>query len=105
MSDPLPNTFKKFRERYPDVAAAYEKLGDAAYSAGPLSEREARLVKLALAMGAGQEGGVHSQTRRAIRQGMTAEELRQVAILAITTLGLSASMRGMSWIDDLLEKD
>ncbi len=99
----LPQTFQKFRERYPDVAEGYEKMGDAAYRAGPLSEREARLVKLALAIGAGQEGGVHSHVRRGLRQGMSAEELRHVAILAITSIGLSASMAALSWIDDLAE--
>lgn len=99
----LPQTFKQFRERYGDVAEAYEKLGNAAYGAGPLSEREARLVKLALAAGARLEGAVHSQARRALRDGMSIDELRHVAVLGITTLGLSASMAAMSWIDDLAE--
>lgn len=98
-----PSTFRKFRERYRQVAEAYEKLGDAAYGAGPLSEREARLVKLGLAIGAGLEGAVHSQVRRGLREGMSADELRHVAVLGVTTLGLSRSMAGMTWIDDLVK--
>ncbi len=34
---------------------------------------------------------------------MSAEELRQVAALAIASLGFPAAMAGLSWIDDILK--
>lgn len=39
--------------------------------AGPLSEKVAQLVRLAMAIGSGQEGAVHSHTRRALEAGAT----------------------------------
>jgi alkylhydroperoxidase/carboxymuconolactone decarboxylase family protein YurZ len=39
-------------------------------------------VKLALAIGAGSEDGVHSHCRRAIEEGVSREALKQVALLA-----------------------
>ncbi|MCH8154540.1 MAG: carboxymuconolactone decarboxylase family protein [Proteobacteria bacterium] len=65
--------------------------------------RTRRLIKLALSVGARSEGAVHSHARQAVNEGMTSEELRQVAALAITTLGFPAAMAGLSWINDMLK--
>ncbi len=46
---------------------------------------------------------MHFHARRAVDAGMSAEELRQVAALAITGLGLPAAMAGRSWINDILK--
>jgi alkylhydroperoxidase/carboxymuconolactone decarboxylase family protein YurZ len=72
--------------------------------AGPLDDRTRRLVKLALAAGAGSEGAVHSHVRRGIDEGLSSDELRHVAILAIPTLGFSAAIAALTWIEDLLKK-
>ena len=50
------------------------------------------------------EGAVHSHTRRAIEAGCTAEEIRHVVLLAITTLGFPSMMKTLSWVDDILTK-
>ena len=71
--------------------------------AGPRDARERRLLKLALAIGAGSEGAVHSHARQALAAGLTAEELKQVAVLSITTLGFPVAMAGFSWIRDILK--
>ena len=52
-------------EQLPDIWSAYAALGKARADAGPLSDREKRLVKLAMAIGANSEGAVHSHARRA----------------------------------------
>jgi alkylhydroperoxidase/carboxymuconolactone decarboxylase family protein YurZ len=98
-----PNAYERLRKAYPDVVQAYEKLGEAAKLAGPLSEREQRLVKVALTLGAGLEGGTHSHARRALEAGVSRDDLRHVAILGITTLGFPSAARGMTWINDMLE--
>ncbi len=100
----IPNTFLSLRETYPEIADTYEALAQATHAAGPLSDRERQLVKLALAIGAGLEGATHSHARRSLEQGLTAEELRQVALLGITTLGFPSAVRGYTWINDVLEK-
>ncbi|WP_168713240.1 carboxymuconolactone decarboxylase family protein [Cochlodiniinecator piscidefendens] len=61
---------------------AYCDLGKACANAGPLSDRERRLVKLALAIGAALEGAIHSHTRRARAEGIENAALDQVALLA-----------------------
>ncbi len=88
---------------YPEVWAHYAALGKAAAEAGDLDARTRRLLKLALAMGAGSEGAVHSHARQARDEGIAAADIRQVALLAITTLGFPAAMAAYSWVNDIVE--
>src|SRR5690348_10802827 len=78
-----PNAFEKFRKGYPELGLAYEKLGEAAKSAGPLNERERRLLKLALSLGVGLEGATHSHARRALEAGISRDELQMLSKLDI----------------------
>ncbi|MFQ5908617.1 MAG: carboxymuconolactone decarboxylase family protein [Thermoplasmata archaeon] len=98
----LPKPFKQFKAEYPEVFAAYERLGDATLNAGPLDGKVRELVKLGISLGAGMEGAAHSHARRAVEQGATAEEMRHVALLALTTLGFPTMMRGLLWVEDIL---
>ena len=104
MKDKLPDFLQNVIEEYPEVWTAYQALGEASGNAGPMEPKTVRLVKLALAIGAKSEGAVHSHTRRALREGITPEELQQVALLAITSIGWSSSMAALSWIQDVLNK-
>ena len=99
-----PDFFERIRTNYPDLAKAYDALGQTAYEAGPLTAREQRLVKLALAVGAGLEGATHSHTRRALEAGLSADELRHLVLLATTTLGFPSMMRAMSWLEDMIQQ-
>lgn len=94
-----------FAEQFAETWTAYQTLGRAAARSGPLDARTRRLLKLALAIGAGSEGAVHSHVRQAREEGLTSEEIRQVAVLSITTLGFPSAMAGFSWINDILEKE
>ena len=100
--DHLPGVYLRFREDYPAVADALDGLGEAADGAGPLDERTARLVKLGLAVGALAEGSVRSNARKALAAGASPAEVRQVAMLAITTCGFPAAIAGVGWIDEVL---
>lgn len=98
---PVPSEFnQKFRQDYPEVWQAFSALASTCHSAGPLDDRTRRLVKLALAVGAGLEGGTHSAVRHAADAGISKDELLHIAVLAITTIGFPASMRAASWILD-----
>jgi alkylhydroperoxidase/carboxymuconolactone decarboxylase family protein YurZ len=66
-----------------------------------LTEREQRLVNLALAIGGDSEGATHSHARRAVAEGLSGPELDHIAFLAITTLGWPQAIRGLSWIRDV----
>lgn len=98
----LPSIVEAIARDYPEIWDAYGRLGDAAEEAGPLDERTIRLVKLALAVGAGRQGAVHSHARRGRKLGLTPAELRQVALLGITTIGWSSAVAALSWINDIL---
>lgn len=100
-SEQLPSGASEVAGAHPEVWAAYAALGKACSEAGPLDRRTARLVKLALAIGALSEGAVHSHARRALADGIRPEELRHVALLAIPTLGLPQAAKGLTWIGDI----
>ena len=83
---------------------AYESFGKATRQAGPLSDREVALVKLAISLGAGLEGAAHSHARKALEAGCQAEDLRHVAVLSAPTIGFPTMMRARSWVEDVVEK-
>jgi 4-carboxymuconolactone decarboxylase len=99
----LPKVYSRFSDRYPDVQAAHKRLAQQCYDAGPMDERTARLVKLGIAVGAQAEGAVRSHARRALEDGIPADEIRQVAVLAMTTAGFPTTIAGMSWVDEVLD--
>lgn len=98
---PKPSTAAEaIRTKYPEIFQAFSKLGQVCHDAGPLDENARRLVKLAIAVGAGTEGGTHSAVRHAAEAGITAEEMEHVVLLSITTIGLPAAGRAFTWIHD-----
>lgn len=99
----LPQAYRRLAQDHPEVIKSYESLADAVRSAGPLDGKTLALVKLGLALGTGLEGGTHSAVRKAIDEGCTREELLHVALLATTTMGFPAMMRGRSWVLDVLD--
>ncbi len=99
----LPDIYVRFREQFPELAFAADGLGAAADKAGPLDEREARLIKLGLAIGAGASGAVKSNTRRALAAGAGETDILHVVALAVSTLGLSAAVAGYQWCLEVLD--
>lgn len=102
MTEYLPEIYTRFREDYPDVARALDGLGSATEAAGPMEPRTQRLVKLGIAAGALAEGAVRSNARRALDEGASPEEVRQVALLAIATRGFPAGVASLQWIEEVL---
>ena len=98
----LPPTYRRFLETYPDTARAYQALGQAVSDAGPLEAKTRELVKLGISIGSGSEGAVHSHTRRAREAGATDDEIRHVALLALTSIGFPHMMAALTWVEDVL---
>lgn len=99
----LPEFLQKVIKRYPSVWQAYGNLSKEVKNVGALDEKTSNLVKLALSVGAKSEGAVHSYTRRCKKAGISDEEIYQVALLAITSLGWSSAMAALSWMNDCLK--
>jgi 4-carboxymuconolactone decarboxylase len=96
-----PSDFNEnFRDSYPEIWKAFSELSDHCHEGGPLDDKSRRLVKLAIAVAAGLEGGTHSAVRHAKDAGISQKELEHVAVLAITTIGFPSAMRALSWIRD-----
>lgn len=101
----LPAHFTNLRDEFPEVAAAYDALGDAAHRAGPLDDKTRQLIKLAMAIAGEYEGATHAHVRRALQIGITPEEIKHVVLLAMTTLGFPATVKAYSWVQDILDKE
>jgi len=105
MSDYLPDVYVRVRDAYPEVSDALGRLGRATEAAGPLADREQRLAKLGIAIGALADGAVRSNVRKCLGVGVTPDEIRHVALLAITTRGFPAAVAAMAWIDEVLAQE
>lgn len=105
MTNYLPDVYVSFRERFPAVAGAHDNLGAALDAAGPIDARTRRLVKLGIAIGALADGAVRSNARKALADGATPEEVRQVAVLAITTAGFPTAIAALGWVDEVLTSE
>ena len=98
----LPRIYRDLRADFPAIAAAYDALGEASGAAGPLNQREQRLVKLGIAVGLSSEGGVRSHVRRGLSEGIAAEDLLHAIVLAVPTAGWSASAAAYEWAQEVL---
>src|ERR1700756_5689344 len=96
----IPKPVEELWKGYPTVWKAFIELGSRCHEAGPLDEKSRRLVKLALSIGAGLEGATHSAVRNARSVGVSEEEIDHVALLAVSTLGMPAETRALTWVHD-----
>jgi 4-carboxymuconolactone decarboxylase len=103
VSDYLPNVYVDFRNRFPDVAEAQDKLASTLDGAGPLDLKTARLVKLGIAVGQLAEGAVRSNVRKAIAAGASRDEVEQVVLLAMTTSGFPTVIAAWGWVREVLD--
>lgn len=96
-----PDVYEDFRRAYPDVARAYDALGDQLHRAGPLDQRTRRLLKLGIAVGAGAEGAVRSHVRKALDEGVDRAEIEHAIVLSLTTAGFATMMAALKWADEV----
>lgn len=99
MKEKLPVIVEDIIKKFPGVWDAYNSLGEAV-GEGPLSEREIKLVKLAIAVGAQKQGAVSSHTKRALEAGLSKADLEHVALLGITTIGWPSAVAAYSWVQE-----
>ena len=100
----LPDIYKGFTRQFPEIAKAYDELAGKCHDWGPLDEKTRRLVKLGVAIGSNSEGGVRSHARRAIEEGVTADEVRHAVLLALTTASFPTMIAAMKWVEEVIGK-
>jgi alkylhydroperoxidase/carboxymuconolactone decarboxylase family protein YurZ len=100
----LPDVYKEFQQRFPQIAKSYDELAIKCHNWGPLDEKTRRMVKLGIAIGLNSEGGVKSHARRALEMGVSPDELRHTVLLAFTTAGFPTMIAAMKWIEEAIGK-
>lgn len=93
-----PKTYDDFVARFPKLSQAWDAMGAAARAEGPLDDRTARLVKLAIAVGSQRIGAVQAAVRHARAAGIPAAEIEQTAALAASTIGVPGAVAAWSWM-------
>jgi len=99
----LPKIYEKFTSQYPDVFKDLQQLGKTCRESGPLQKKYQDLINLGIAIGANSRGAVMSQTRKALESGAGKEEIAQVVLLSLTTIGFPKMIAAMGWVDEVLE--
>jgi len=97
-----PRRWRRLVAEQPGVARGYEALRAACDAAGPLEPGVIALVKLAVSVGARDGRTTHIHTKKALAAGVAPEALRQVAFVAMPTIGLPAALDALDWIDESL---
>lgn len=105
MTDYLPEVYQQFEKRFPAVKQAFDTLGAAEHEAGPLGERERRLIKLGIAAGAESEGAVRSHVRKLLGIGVPEEEILHAIVLSLTTIGFPATNAALGWAEEVLSEE
>ncbi len=103
--DYLPEIYRQFEHRFPAVKESFDALGAAEHEAGPLDEKQRRLVKLGIAVGAESEGAVRSHVRKLLAVGASEEEILHTIVLALTTIGFPATNAALSWAEEVLAEE
>lgn len=87
---------KKAVTQMPGVLEHVMALGESAYKDGALDAKTKRLMSLAIALGVGCENCILGQSKYALEQGATKEEI-------LETLGVVISMRGTTGVGESLK--
>ncbi len=101
----LPEAYKNFSDKFPEVFKEYKQMGKVCREAGPLEPKLQDLIKLGIAIGSNSRGAIMSSTRKALASGATPEEIVHAVLLSLTTTGFPNMMAAMGWVNDVLEKE
>lgn len=101
--DRRPKPYQQFERDFPQIFQAYENLGEAIATAGPLDAKTRELIRLGMAAADRGRSAVKSHTHRALDAGASAAEVTHAALLAITTLGFPSMMTTLMWVQEAVE--
>jgi AhpD family alkylhydroperoxidase len=101
-SNTIPKHFQTLKQRFPEVIAASEELGEKAKEAGPIDKKTAHLIQIAAATAIRSHGSVRSHARRALEAGASTQEVYHAVLVLISTLGFPVVAAAVGWIDDVV---
>lgn len=103
--DKIPQTFKDFIRKFPELGAAHEQVAQAVDKAGPLDAKTCDLIKMGICVGAGLESAFRSHVRRALGHGASTEEIEQTVLLAMNTVGFPRTVAAWQWAWQQIQRD
>jgi alkylhydroperoxidase/carboxymuconolactone decarboxylase family protein YurZ len=101
----VPQTYKDFITKFPELGAAHERVAKAVEKAGPLDAKTCHLIKMGISIGAGLDSAFRSHVRRAMQQGATEQEIEQALLLAMNTVGFPRTVAAWQWAWQQIERD
>jgi len=101
----LPQTFKDFVAKFPELGEAHERVAQVVDKAGPLDAKTCALVKMGICIGAGLESAFRSHVRRALQHGATPEEIEQTLLMAMNAVGFPRTVSAWQWAWQQIERD
>lgn len=100
----LPSTLQEFIERYPKVWSAHENLGLECKQAGPLSEKQIQLIKIAITGTLALETAFKTHVKKAVETGASKDEIEHAIIQLLPILGMGRTMMAMKWYQESLRR-
>lgn len=99
----LPPTLQDFIKAYPDVWSAHERLGLEVAKAGPLSEKQIQLIKLAVTGSQMLETAFKTHVQKAVDAGASRAEIEHTIIQLLPIVGMGRTMMAMKWYHESQE--
>jgi 4-carboxymuconolactone decarboxylase len=101
----LPETYKAFVAKFPQLGEAHESVGKAVDAAGPLDRKACELIKIGICVGANLQTATRSHVRRALEQGATEAEIEQAILLGMNTVGFPRTVAAWQWARQQIERE
>ena len=91
-----------FQEQFPEIHDSFRVMQERCAAWGPLDDRARTLIELALASVRMQQNAVRAQSARALKLGISADEIRHAILLTLGNAGLSSVMASLAWTHEVL---
>ncbi len=100
----MPKTLDDFKNQFPDLWSAYERLRNAGDQEGPLDSKTIELIKIGISTAMEHQGGVVAHASQARKAGASDEEIYQAILTATALCGFPAVLGAVSAAKKFLEK-
>lgn len=101
----LPGTFRQFARRFPELAAAHERIAESVNAEGSLDAKTTELVKIGICLGAGLESALRAHVRKAAQAGATIGEIEQAIVEGMNTVGFPRTVAAWAWAHEQFARD
>lgn len=100
----LPPSLRSFIRKYPRLWKAHERLGIESSRAGPLTEKQVQLIKLAVTGSLMLETSFKTHVKKALSANATPAEIEHAIIQTLPIVGIGRMMMAMKWCGEVFTK-